>query len=122
MERAPAGTFVLRGADLSGAATLKNLHAVHTAYGVWGVCVAAEPGLSVAEIAAYKKFGSRTMMVGVSDEIEAVGCAVVKEPGREWPSALIVFPSEPDWSMWQDLREVMGRRPIQDNPGYRGKH
>lgn len=117
---APEDMFVLRGGDLTGPSREKNLRDVHEAYDVWGICCAAEPGKTPHEIASYGKFGSKRMMTGVAGELDKAGFKVTKEPGHDWPNALIVFANEPEAEDWDDLRAVMLRRPIEDNPSYKG--
>lgn len=113
---------MLRGGDLGGRTSRdKNLNDVYRAYGIWGICVAAEPGKSVDEIAAYRKFGNRTMMTGLSFELRAAGFGVIQEPGKTWPNALITFAGEPNAETWDRLRAMMLARPMLPNPGYKGK-
>lgn len=118
---APPGTVVLRGGSFAGVSHLSNLRKVYEAYGIWGICCAAEPGSTADEIGGYGKFGNRTMMVGVSDELSAEGFTVIQEPGKAWPDALITFPDEPTTKDWEYLRAVFERRPMSDNPSYKGK-
>lgn len=117
----PGDTWVLRGGDLSGVASRdKNLRRVHRAYAIWGICVSAEPGKSVGDIAHYKKFGNEKMMTALAQELRDAGFDVVREPGAGWPSALITFPDEPTADDWAKLRRVMTVRSLLPNPGYKG--
>ena len=121
LEAAPSGTWVLRGGDLGGPSREKNLRDVREAYSIWGICVAAEPGKTPAEIAAYGKFGNRQMTMAISDELVAQGYLVVQEPGMNWPNALLTFNRQPDTDDWDRLREVMMQRGLHPNPAYQGK-
>lgn len=117
----PPGTFVLRGGRFGGVSHLNNLRLVHETYGVWGICAAAEPGRTADEIARQGKFGSETYMTVLVDDLRSEGLDAIQEPGRDWPDALIVFPHEPISEEWDHLRDVMLRRPEQDNPTYKGR-
>lgn len=113
---APAGTLVIRGGLLTGPSREKNLRDVEEAYGVWGICVKAEPGLTAEQIAKKAKLRGKTMMVGLAEELEEAGFRVVQEPKRDWPAALILFSDRPTTTEWDDLRNVLLRRPAEANP------
>lgn len=118
----PSGTWVLRGGDLPPASSQKNLRDVHEAYGIWGICVNAEPGATVEEAGQNVRFGTKLMMHALSEELAEEGWAVVREPGREWPDALLTFTrGEPDSEEWDRLRDHMRQRGLHPNPRYRGK-
>jgi len=116
----PNGSWVLRGGDLTGSSRRKNLHSVRRAYAAWGICVATEPDKSIDEIAVRGHFGSKLMMQAKSDELTSAGFRVVREPGCDWPSGLILFSAEPSDDDWASLRAVLAARPLRANPAYKG--
>ena len=104
---------------LSTASLEKNLKAVRKAYKVSGICVKAEPGKTPDQIAAYKKFRNEFYLTAYSQELTAEpGWRVVQEPGKDWPSALILFPDQPTGNVWDRLGVVYGKRPRRRNPGH----
>ena len=64
---------------------------------------------------------NRQAMMSTSDESAAPGFLAVKEPGLEWPDALILFEAEPTPADWDTLRNLMLRSGQLDNPTYKGK-
>ena len=59
----------------------------------------------------------------LAPQLLQAGFRVVREPGMDWPEALVLFQSEsePEGNAWDDLAVVLGARPLQSNPTYRGK-
>jgi hypothetical protein len=113
---------VLRGGFLSAISREKNLRRVHKAYGLWGICVAAEPSRSPDEIAAKGTFGNEYMLIALSDELSGCpGVSVVVEPGRDWPHALLKFDHEPTEDDWCAVVEVFQQREPSQNPSYKGR-
>jgi hypothetical protein len=122
LEDAPPSTFVLRGGWLSSPSREKNLRDVREAYGLDGICAKALPGSPTAEDTAKgSNCGSKSLMVGVAGELVREGYRVVREPGRDWPNALILLPEDAEEPVWDHLREVFERRDAILNPTYKGK-
>jgi hypothetical protein len=120
-EPVPDGSVVLRGGDLGGSSREKNLRDVHEAYGIWGICATSQERLTAEELAPLVRCGNRMLMPGEVDELRKAGFDVVKEPGKEWPDALITFSEEPGPEDWERLQSVMVKRGRIPNPKYRGK-
>jgi hypothetical protein len=121
LERAPVDAVVLRGGDLTGESRYLNLRRVHEAYGIWGICVTARGNTTSEELAPRVRAGNRMLMAGRANELREKGFDVIREPGHEWPDALIIFPDEPTPDDWTQLRDVMAARPSIRNPNYRGR-
>jgi hypothetical protein len=120
VECAADDAIVLRGGDLSGASRELNLRNVHEKYGLWGICATAsvEP---LNALAKQVRAGNRRLMPGLTKDLRHEGFDVIREPGHDWPDALILFKSRPDESDWERLRTIMSRQPSVLNPNYRGK-
>jgi hypothetical protein len=119
-ERASGDAFVLRGGSLSGPSRELNLRRVHEAYKIWGICATSQAGLTAQELASAIRAGNRDIMTGLTQELREQGFDVIKEPGKEWPDALIVFDGEPGPEEWDSLQRLMSRRGRIPNPRYRG--
>lgn len=116
LERAPEDAVVLRGGDLTGESRQANLRRVYEAYGIWGICATAQAGLQPEELATCVRSRSQMLMPGITSELREKGFDVIREPGHEWPDALIVFNREPTPDDWTELRTVMSARSRIPNP------
>jgi hypothetical protein len=116
LECAADDAVVLRGGDLSGASREKNARDVHEAYGLWGICVTAQSGVDAHQLAHQVRAMNRMLMEGLTSQLREEGFDVVREPGHEWPDALITFKQEPDLDDWTRLQAVMSERPQIPNP------
>lgn len=116
IERAPEDAVVLRGGDLTGESRQANLRRVHEAYGIWGICATAQAGIQPEELAPNVRARSQMLMPGITSELREKGFDVIREPGHEWPDALIVFDHEPTPEDWTELRTVMSARNRIRNP------
>lgn len=120
LERAPEDAVVLRGGDLTGESSRgKNLRAVYEAYRLWGICATAGSG-PAETLARQVRSGHRMLMPGVTRELRKEGFDVIREPGRDWPDALITFQGEPTDDDWTRLTTVMTSQSRIRNPKYRG--
>ncbi len=116
----PDGTVVVRGGELLGPSREANERRVFETYGMHGICVKAEPGLTARETAVKGKLRNRTVMHASAGDLRSRGYAVIREPGKGWPNALLVFPAEPREDDWTQLRDVMRENEPISNPVYRG--
>lgn len=120
LEHASDDAIVLRGGDLSGESREKNLRAVHEAYGLWGICITAQTGTDASQLANQVRARNKMLMEGLTGELREEGFDVIREPGHEWPDALITFEKEPTLDDWTRLQGVMSRRSPIPNPTRQG--
>lgn len=121
-EDADPDGYVLRGGRWEYASCLKNARKVYEAYGVWGVCVTAGPAASAKELVPHVRVGSQYLASAqVSDVTSDPRFRVVREPKRDWPDALILFPDVFSQEYADRLREVMSKADPIENPEYRGR-
>ena len=120
-ERAADDAFVLRGGYLSGPSRERNLRSVYEEYKIWGICATSQQGIDPRELASAVRAGNRDLMTGLTSELREHGFDVIKEPGREWPDALITFRSEPGSEEWDLLQRLLSSRGTMPNPKYRGR-
>jgi hypothetical protein len=116
VECAADDAVVLRGGDLSGVSREKNLRDVHEEYGLWGICATAQAGTDARQLANQIRAMHRMLMEGLTSELRGEGFDVVREPGHDWPDALIIFPKEPGPDDWSLLQSLMSARPQIPNP------
>ena len=120
LERAPDDAVVLRGGDLTGESSRKNLRAVYEEYHLWGLCATAGSG-PAENLAHQVRTGSRLLMPGLISDLRKEGFDVIREPGHEWPDALITFQGEPDSGDWARLTTVMRAQSQIANPKHKGR-
>jgi hypothetical protein len=122
LEDAAFDGYVLRGGRFEYASSLRNARRVHEAYGTWGVCVTAGPAATADELVQVCRAGNEYLMSAqVSDVTADARFRVVREPGHDWPDALIIFPDAFCQEYADTLREVMSKTDPIPNPAYRGK-
>lgn len=115
LEDAPPGTYVLRGGDILGQGSVKNLTDCYGELGIYGLCATAEHGKTLDELKHLVRTKSVNLMPALVDELPE-GMRVVREPGHDWPDALIVFPADPTVDQWLSLHLVMTMREMISNP------